>query len=421
MSPSTVLDLIHDTFGEPLRPDLINAVPKMNHTEFVKLFEAAVLWEASFELPYKPIMNLRPYIPYLNSFVHYEWMGDEAPFWTADKIKHHLLFSHSLAIGSPIVNLASNLASNRGNVKRLLKNHLVTLLQLAPLIDAGIVTYVPLPDGSRHVDWLSSSDTFRYQLLKYMGGIESKRSAAFMTSLAPLLDMSDFPYFTVSPVEDPRLPKGVTAKQAAVIWEAYNVIGEAMGLVVATNAAVDLYMGYRHQELVLHWLLTAGQVENVDQHALEFMILNDLIRLKLPALQNLNTKDLVAIRLHEETFEAWRSSLARALTQLHSMNREDLSNEQQRSFVALQLEESARELRAKIRKKQLASLTRNALSDFSLGAVAVVGASAIGGALGAATAASLGGLALKDVVKLIVDRRPNRSDNAQLSHYAVFR
>jgi len=129
----------------------------------------------------------------------------------------------------------------------------------------------------------------------------------------------------------------------------------------------------------------------------------------------------VAIRQQDEAFEAWRSSLARALSQLHSMDRETWSDEQARSFIALQLEESARELRSVIHKRRLSALTRATLTDFSLGTVAVVGASAIGGALGAATAASLGGLALKDVVKLVVDRRPNRQNIAQLSHYVVFR
>ena len=423
-APRTVLDVIQQAFDEPLGPDLIDGMSRMSASDIARLYQPTSEWEDSFQAPYKPITELRPYIPHGDNFTTWEMLDDVTPFKTADAIKHRLLFCHSIAIRSPLPILVSNLADGfDSGIERTLRRHFVTLLQLAPLIEQGIVTFVPLPNGPKMPYWMTRSTSFRHALKRRMGPLEGKTHAKFLSDLAPSLDMTDYPRFVYAPSSPPprTLPEGVDEWQQHFLLRAFNYISESMGMVVTTAGGVDLVMSYRHQDQALRWLLGAAPANGGSLRTPEVAVLSHLLKLQLPALEDLDVRDIVAIRQQDEAFEAWRSSLSRALAILHTMDINSLSNVERRSFLALELEESARELRAKVNLRKPGARARGALADFALGAVAIVGGSAIGGALGAATAASLGGLALKDAVKLVLDGRADGTEHAQLSHYAVFR
>ncbi|MER6206547.1 hypothetical protein [Streptomyces sp. NPDC001642] len=426
--PGTVLDVIADVYGQELCPEIVASARNITRSECERLRDAMLQWEKSFEFPVKRSGELRPFLEYMRPFSDY---GQASSFYVADRIKHHLLYCHSIAMECPILNYTWNILGPGQNIEVSLSLHFAVLLNLAPLIEAGVVIFLPSqsrpypPSGESLPAWMNRSDEFRRLLNERHGAVDGKNSFRFLREVAPVMNLSDYPPHESSTVyrrgHRPRLPRGVTLAQRRILYNAYNFISESIGLIAASGDAVDLLLRYRVEDQVLRWLISSGALHLDRSTGLETTLLHDLLGMNLPSLEGLESRDIVAIRLQEDVFESWRRDLSRALTMLHAMSREEFGSGDRVSVISRELDASARELQSKVQDKSPLSVARTAFVDFALGAVSVTGAGAISGALGAVTAAAFGGLALKGAAKFALDARSNPSSQALLSHYALFR
>lgn len=397
----------------------------MGASDATRLLDCTQRWQDGAALPPKSSPHeLRPFLPerHPSSTMAY-WDPPESPYWYADRVKHHLLYCHGLVLPSPLADIAQNaVAFGLRDARFLLVRHLAALNQLAPLVEAGVVSYVP-----RYVEladpdhWMARSDRFRREINDAMGEPAGERFHAFVAPLVPELALDDYPPFgyasnTAAFPFDPGLDGG----RVHLVFQAYNYITESFGLALTSDGAVDPLLAYKHQHQVLQRLVSYGAVGH-DSDRLPTALLSDLLTIQLPDLGSLDARDVVALRASEPTFEAWRSGLSRSLATLRTLG-PSLSEGDKRYLIAEELAETAAKLRSDLQRQRVGSLVRAATQDFSIGAIGVVSGAVIGGTVGVATGASLVGLAIRHALQKAVERSNSGSaSTAFLGHYAVFR
>jgi hypothetical protein len=416
--PGTVLDLIRNHFGDDVGPDLITTLAGRLPPEFRRFEDEYRVWtRESPRVPSRPPSHLRPFIT--GSYDRnrrvplYDlvFRGDESTiFHAVDAIKHQLLYCHSVALENPLQHLLFGeqglpsiaLANIRGgnlgfrvNGGALFRRYLILLSHLRPLIDSGALILVEAHWG-----------VIRRPI---------KLPLADVQSLIGDLNVDTNGYFPGDPEDEETRQRA----KASMVGSCLEYLRFVSAVRERSANAVDLFIEEPTERIVFkHIQQRCAMLAPVETREYEMRLLDHLLRLRLPHLDELSEANIHAIR-EEGAFTEWRHALTLALDRF---DRDSLSapprqhsDQQLMAQIMLALEPHVAKLDHEMRRSSFLSKLRRGALEIVVG----LGIDAVLGTMGAVTVASLTKQGLISTYKAYRDSQRNEA-TALKSHYVLF-
>jgi hypothetical protein len=300
-----------------------------------------------------------------------------------------LLYCHGLVLEDPLA-LAADLASGTAGETRQVARRVVlaaaaSLVEIAPLIDSGVVQTFFFPAAAR-TPIVDATDLRADRVSASPDEIWEAFEAAFVEGLAPELqelwqlvragDRSP-PLQLVEEAARNGDPEVVEVfikvlselRPSAVIDNALGIIAESLSDLSRVGGACDLLCP---TPLFARLALSGNPLDD--------MRLHELAHTNVPGLDQLLAEDVVAMRAQSEAFDLWRTRLSLGLERARSLRAEFGTEVDVVAVVA----EVLADARAAIFNEVERSRTLSSAAKASLGFVA--------GAIGGAVSNSTGGL-----------------------------
>lgn len=430
--PKSTIQVIEEVFQSELCPDLVDIVQRAPDRQFAKLTEAVE--EFCYSDPAVGIPReqgeLRPYFSsHYRRNRYADWVvrgigidrrtfDDVEHVWTAiDSLKLRLLYCHSIAIDDPgsfIMDLfrpyfrcIDRFWREFDNVKQRFINYLSFLIQVKPLIDAGVLILVPQ----------NVTDNQREE-----GGYKAGYARERLERLREKLDFSDFAREwtkQLDPIEE------VTNDFDDMFAEGFIEVAEDSFSATATvsqhvTGGVDFYFPFQYWHQVYRDMVTQIDLDlrrlSVSEH--QNALLQQLICLPVPGLPELDPKRIVEIRQKEDAFEDWRQTLGRSLERLATVPKDGLTYEQDcLRVIRNETHESLKRLKQGIAGSSFLSKLGQGGKTLVIGSLSALAAQPFVGGLEAGLVTA-GTTALAE---LIVQKLKTNSDTkALISHYVAF-
>lgn len=424
-----VIELVQETLGESLTPDVIDQVSRWRPDDAWVLHEAVQEWGASFVLPERGSdASLRPYLSHTHSQIPHVFIDDPmSPFAVSDWLKHLLLYAHGLVIECELPSLVRNMVTDGRNPGRGLSMYLAMLYDLGPLIQNGTIVFVPLDYGSSPSPLLGQASGFRKRLSDAIGSRDgwSEWLDALSRQLAPEIDVSDYPMFFAATSgrggESLSFNRDALEGRRHLVIEAFNYLSAATGFLFACDDNADLWLPHRHHESVLDALCSSRALHREPSGGIEGRLLAASMSVDVPAIGGLTAAMMVRLRQESEEFTAWRQALTRALTALHSLDPSTLLSTRDRALiVSAELEDVASRLAASDVGRSWGAQRGQAWRRLSIGALGLGATSVIGGFGEAAVVAGLAGVLGEVLAEAVLETMPRPQHATQLGHYLVF-
>jgi len=339
VNPATIVE---EVLGEALAPELVIAVQrKLPRERLVELHDRYTNFCADFRLPQKDLAALRPYIShpvaqslglddlYLNP--NFSSQRSEAD----NVLKQHLLFAHELVMHDPLPYHLDFFEDSKARLddaphRARLAQYLGFLMQVRPLLDAGVLFFID--DAPYRMPWLEQHRSWPPQVPE----LDALREHATAATLRDI--------------------EGVKSTLVASSFHQGN-----LDLYVSGRDSLRA-LGARPGDL--------GKSARVDQIA----ILQRLMAIDLPAVDDLSLHDVVRLRQDEALLERWRVSISCALTRLVGLEQTvgPVTDEDVRRSVSTELNATiGRDLRA----ATFGSVTKGVVRTFTITAVAALAVS----------------------------------------------
>lgn len=292
------VDIIENTLEDALSPDLVVAVERgLPRKRLVELAARYRTFTQDFRLPPKEPTHLRPFInPSAAEGLHLDRLYLD-PFFRAERsgaqdvLKHHLLYAHSLVLHDPLpyhLDFFEDEEEPRGRddaePRKRLASYLGFLRSVRELVTEGVLFFAD--DQPYKMPWLEEHGYWPPYLRDLP--VPSAGSATMFRDLEGMATT-----FIASDIHDGQLDLYVR---------------DPLSLVAFTD------------------MLKSQTVRRA-----ELNVLQGLLRVRVPALEDLSLRDIVEIRKNEETFDRWRRALSRSLSRMQSFGLDGHSDEVRRT------------------------------------------------------------------------------------------
>lgn len=334
--PSNVLDFALRFFACTAEDDLYRAVSEADAERLDECLQAYRAFAARGVLHAPPLGEgeLRPYFP--TQGTHLEaWarggidldrrsLATEEKMWLAvDRLKHRLLYCHSVAVDDPLPELLSlavaqaRLGNQGHSGMDALQNYVSLLLHMRELLRNHVLCLLS--------SWIYVTE-LRAALLQKPSNLigpdayEQTEPAVLDTGLDEMAQVAD---------EDvrrhwadfQRSESGRAFLRKLAFEDASRRIHLAFDAVNDTDGKVSAYLPFRFDVDLL-----ARFTEGIPQPLQslpdsENWLLAGLIDIDLPGIADLQPEDLVAIRMGSDEFEDWRRALREALLRAEALPR----------------------------------------------------------------------------------------------------
>jgi len=337
--------------------------------------------------------------------------GDDSTIFRAiDAIKHHLLYCHSVALEDPLQHLLygdenlppSALAGMRGgtlgfrvNGGPLFRRYLILLSYLRPLIESGVVILVEDHWGViRRPVQLPPEE---------------------LQSLIQGLDVDTAGYFPGRP-DDEETQRDAKASMIGSCLEYLNFVSRVRQ---RSDHGVDLFLEEpTYRSVFRHIQLRCAELAPPQDREYDMILLDYLLQLRLPRLEELSETDIKTIR-EEGSFAEWREALKLALDRFHRMSVTGLPeqdrSEQLRVEIADTLDPQREKLQKEVEGSSFLRKARGGVLDMTVG----LGVDVLLGTMGAVTTAAIAKQGFMAVYKAYRESQ-HGIDKARQSHYLLF-
>lgn len=337
-----------------------------------------------------------------------------------------LLYCHGLVLEDPLA-LASDLASGtaaetREVARRVVVAAAASLVEIAPLIDSGVVQTFFFPAASR-TPIVEPEDLRADRVTASPDEIWDAFEAAFVEGLVPELqelwrrvragDRSP-PLHLVEEAAKTGDPEVVDVfikvlaelRPSAVIANALGIIAESLSDLGRVGGACDLLCP---TPLFARLALTGNPVDD--------MRLHELAHTDVPGLDQLLAEDVVAMRAKSEAFDLWRTRLSLGLERARSLRAEFGEDVDVVTVVAEVLADARAALFTEVDRSRTLSSAAKASLGFVAGALSGAVSNATGGGTSIATGATGGVLG---VILQALIASGSRPPDFIRRHYIVF-
>ena len=314
-----------------------------------------------------------------------------------------LLYCHGLVLEDPLA-LAADLASGTAAETREVARRVViaaaaSLVEIAPLIDTGVVQTFFFPAAAR-TPIVDAADLRADRVTTSPDEIWEAFEAAFVQGLAP--ELQELWQLVRSGDRSPPLhlvetaAKNVDAevvevfirvlnelRPSAVIDNALGIIAESLSDLNRVGGACDLLCP---TPLFARLALSDNPVDD--------MRLHELAHTNVPGLDQLLAEDVVAMRAQSEAFDLWRTRLSLGLERARSLRAEFGADVDVVAVVAEVLADARAAVFNEVERSRTLSSAAKASLGFVAGAIGGAVSNATGGVPSIATGATGGVLAL---------------------------
>jgi len=363
----TPIDLIRETFGEDLSPDLIVGMDQMSDDQLREFSQRVREWERETKIPPKVEGEVRPFITYQSlqaltvqtgvslatnraftpdSFTH-------GPM--VDLVKRHLLYSHKVTLFDPLPYIADFLPYYES--RKQLQNYLAWLTELRPLVEDGTITFLSELGykDSPGIDVLSA------RILQ--GELRSKLEAEILQSNPSTKRIG--------------LPSDLSA--GWLLDNTQDSLWEMTHAAKRQPHALDYYFAWPFQIEVLRAFLNTMSDE-LRPHTEHTFALHNLLTIQVPNLDSLDMADICRIRQNDELFESWRHNLRQALLFASSNQNSMLDPATEKAAIVRQeLCERSRELQNDLSSNAWLKKAKAGIKGFMIGGLASTTQAAIVG------------------------------------------
>jgi hypothetical protein len=275
--------------------------------------------------------ELRPYLPssgfgaWENGGVQLgpDMINERVPvFETANEIKHRLLYCHSIALDDQFPLLASRTAADTRSGQKTanegaLQDYVGLLLHLAPLLREGIVCLIP-PSvyDAEPLKWQEHGWSIHRSLYdnKAISGKLKKCDIEPLLSVAPAPVQKDW--------REMLAYGGGTEDflRDTLFVSACLRTGSSLASFERLSGKVSVHLPFEYDMELFQATAQHLSSEHTGKARTDAShVLNRLVDLRLPGLDQLGMEEIVAVRSSSDAFENMRSQLASALVQADNL------------------------------------------------------------------------------------------------------
>jgi len=323
-----VLDFALETFSANDEQDLYQVVKHASTERIGSTLDKYRTWASSgvVRAPLLAQGELRPYFVTSSGLVPWARGGidikgglqDQTAMWAAvDSIKHRLLYCHSVAIDDAFGELLDRTSRDEtGDARDRLLNYINFLIHMAPLLRGNILCpvtsdlYLDRSGDKSGSHWTTVKDRLSSELRTDV--VWSRSSLAEFLREAP----EDVRHTLELKLRD---PDAATVLRQGLFQNSCERVGRALAACANAPDRLTAYLPFRYDINVLSAF--QGAVSDRDRSELSQLqfpdydnwLLEQLIDIELPCLDELQPIELVQIRMASSEFDEWRGTLRSAL------------------------------------------------------------------------------------------------------------